>query len=163
MILAHSFTPGGPDVEFLVLAFALFALAIVMFFQKAAKRSVPFVLLIAAIGLTAGAFTISGSVSGAGISVKIVSPKEGEAVPAGEAIELNVTLTGGKLVAGASSDPKAGHYHVYVDQRLVSMPTSATPDVKLKLGTHTIAVEFTTAQHAPFSPRIIDEVSVEAK
>ncbi|MEA2447222.1 MAG: hypothetical protein QOK47_859 [Actinomycetota bacterium] len=166
MILAHSFTPGGPDIEFLVLAFALFALAIVMFFQKTAKRSVPFVLLVVAIALTAGAFTVGGStptVSGAGISVKITSPAEGATVPADKTITLDVALTGGTLVSGASTDPKAGHFHVYVDRELVSMPTNATPTVKLEPGSHVVSVEFTTAAHASYSPRILDEVTVEAK
>jgi hypothetical protein len=165
MILAHSFTPGGPDIEFLVLAFAMLSLAIVFFFQKSVKRQVPVVLIIVAIALVAGAFTINTTptVSGAGIKVAIASPPDGTKVEAGKPVKLQIDLTGGKIVTGASSDPKAGHFHVYVDRQLVDMPTSATPDVTLSEGSHTVTVEFTNAQHASFSPRILDEIVLVAR
>jgi hypothetical protein len=167
MILAHSFTPGGPDVEFLILAFALFALAIVFFFQKTAKRQVPFILLVLAVALTAGAFAVGGSapksVSGAGISVSITSPEDGAKVDAGKPVALAIDLQGGRLVTGSSSDPKSGHFHVYVDGTLVDMPATATPDVNLTPGKHVVTVEFTDAAHASFSPRILDEVKLTAR
>ena len=165
MILAHSLTPGGPDIEFLVLAFAMLSLAIVFFFQKSVKRQVPFILLIVAIALVAGAFTINTTtpVSGAGIKVAIASPPDGAKVEAGKPIKLQVDVTGGKIVSGPSSDPTAGHFHVFVDRQLVDMPTTTTPEVRLSEGSHTVTVEFTDAQHASFSPRILDEIALVAR
>jgi uncharacterized cupredoxin-like copper-binding protein len=168
MILAHTFTPGGPDIEFLVLAFALLSLAIVLFFQKTAKRQVPFILLVASLAMGAGAFAVGGSApdagSGAGITVNITNPSDGAQVPAGKPISLEVDLNGGTIVAETSStDPSAGHYHVFVDRELVDMPTSDTPTVRLEPGEHEVAVEFTDTSHAQFSPRIIDTVTVVAK
>lgn len=163
MILAHSFTPGGPDIEFLSLAFAMLALAIVLFTQKSVKRSVPVVLVILAIGLVAGAFSFTSTVSSAGISVKILSPKDGATVPANKPVKLDVMLTGGVLVPGTSTDPKAGHFHIFVDQRLISMQSSSTPQVKLSPGRHTVDVEFTNAKHISFSPRVVAGVTLVAK
>jgi hypothetical protein len=166
MILAHSFGTGGPDVEFLVLAFALVILAIVLFIQKTAKPAVPVILLVVAIGFGIGAFAIGGSpasVSSAGISVAIESPEDGDTVVAGEPVKLDIKLTGGKIVTGASNDPKAGHFHLYVDGEVVGMPTTNTPDVRLEEGTHTVTIEFTDANHAPLSPRVLDEVDLTAE
>ena len=164
MISAHSVTPGGPDIEFMVLAVAMFVFAIVLFFQKTAKRSVPVILIIMSMGMFAGAFALSGSpVSSAGIKVAIRSPRQGEVVPANEPFRLDIALSGARLVRNTTSDPKAGHFHVFVDEELVDMPSSKTPDVTLDAGEHTIAVEFTRADHTSFSPRIIEKVEVTAR
>jgi hypothetical protein len=166
MILAHTFGAGGPDVEFLVLAFALVILAIVLFIQKTAKPAVPVVLLVVAVGFGIGAFAVGGSpasVSSEGISVAIEAPEDGATVAAGEPVKLNIKLTGGTIVTGASEDPNAGHFHLYVDGEIIEMPTTNTPDVELDEGTHTVTIEFTDAQHAPLSPRVLDEVELTAE
>ena len=61
MILAHTLGAGGPDLEMIVLAGALAILGIVFFFQSAVKPVISVVLLIAAVGLGAGAFALGAS------------------------------------------------------------------------------------------------------
>jgi hypothetical protein len=52
--------------------------------------------------------------------------------------------------------------HVYVDNELVSMPSSSSPTVTLRPGRHTIAVEFVDSRHVSYSPRVTDEIIVRA-
>ena len=167
MILAHTLGASGPDIEFLMLAVALVVLSIVFFVQKTTKAFVPVLLLVAAIGFGVGAFALKGNPtsagSGKGITVAIEDPKEGDVVKAGEDLKLDVNLTGASIVTGPSADPNEGHFHIYVDGELIGMPTTMTPEVNLQKGTHTVTVEFTDANHAPFSPRILDEVELQAR
>ena len=58
-MFAHSFTPGGPDIEMLFLAVALLVLGVVFFFQKNVKPQVPVVLVLISLALGVGAFTIA--------------------------------------------------------------------------------------------------------
>ena len=150
-----------------LLAVALVVLAVVFFVQKTVKPFVPVLLLVAAIGFGVGAFALKGDPtsagSGEGITVTIERPKDGDVVKAGDAFRLDVALTGASIVTGPSNDPNKGHFHVYVDGELVDMPSTMTPDVNLQKGTHTVTVEFTDANHAPFSPRILDEVELQAR
>ncbi|MEA2499459.1 MAG: hypothetical protein QOH26_1864 [Actinomycetota bacterium] len=167
MILAHSIGTSGPDIEFLMLAVALVVLAVVLFVQKTAKPFVPVLLLVGAIGFSAGAFAVGGSPttagSGKGITVVIKAPDDGDVVPAGKSFKVEVKLTGASIVTGVTNGPSEGHFHVYVDGDLVAMPATITPDVTLQKGRHTVTVEFTDSNHAPFSPRILDEVELIAK
>jgi hypothetical protein len=173
LIFAHTFGTGGPEIEMLLLAIALLALGIVFFVQKSTKPAVPVVLVLGALAAGAGAFALgansnqnapAGTVGApSGISVSIASPRDGDTVAAG-AVQLEVEVDGGSLTSETQSeDPTMGHLHIYVDNTLISMPSTETTDVELDSGEHTIAVEFTTADHRSFDPRITDEISVTAE
>jgi Domain of unknown function (DUF4399) len=173
--LAHTLGAGGPDIEMLLLAVALLFLGVTFFIQKTTKPAVPVVLLVGALGVGAGAFAVGGSAGDQpgsdgvvaapeGIGISITSPTDSDTVPAGEAVEVTVELTGADLTdATTSEDPTEGHLHIFVDGTIVSMPSTTTNEVELEPGDHTIAVEFTTADHRSFDPRIQDEVTVTAQ
>jgi Domain of unknown function (DUF4399) len=170
--LAHSLTPGGPDIEVLLIAVALLALGIALFMQKSTKPYIPVVLLVLAMAVGAGAFAIganSTAVPGGtipapgGLSVTIASPADGADVPANEPFDVEAKVTGGRVsTAAQSTDPRVGHLHVFVDNQLISMPTSTTQQLKLDPGQHTIVVEFTAADHRSYKPRITDSIKVTA-
>ena len=176
MNLAHTFGTGGPDIEMMLLAVALLFLGVTFFIQKSTKPAVPVLLLVGALGVGAGAFAVGASstddhsnsagVVGApqGVAVSITSPADGDTVPAGETVELTVELTGAELIAETESDdPTQGHLHIFIDGTLTSMPSTTTNEVELEPGDHTIAVEFTTANHRSFDPRIQDAIRVTAQ
>jgi hypothetical protein len=170
MSFAHTFGTGGPDVELLLVTVAILALSIVFFFSKTTKPMVPVVLLVLAFATGAGAFALGGSQTATGtvpapdVTVDILEPADGGAVAAGRTITLDVQINGGELTTDTeSSDPTKGHLHVFIDNELIAMPTTSTPDIELEPGEHVIAVEFTGADHRSFSPKIIDEVTVTAE
>jgi len=173
--MAHTFGTGGPDIEMLLLAVALLFLGVTFFVQKSTKPAVPVVLLVSALAVGAGAFAIGAASDSStaaegtlappeGLAVEIVAPSDGDTVPARETLELEVEIEGGELTSATSSeDPTQGHLHVYVDETLTSMPATTSQRYRLEPGEHTLAVEFTTADHRSFDPRIIDEITVSAE
>jgi hypothetical protein len=170
--LAHSLTPGGPDIEVLLIAVALLGLGIALFMQKTTKPHVPVVLLVLAMAVGAGAFAIGGNSSGGpsgtvpapdGLSVRIESPADGAEVAANRPFDVEARVAGGQIsTANQSNDPRVGHLHVFVDDQLISMPSATTQEVELERGQHTIVVEFTSADHRSFKPRITDSINVTA-
>ena len=110
------------------------------------------------------------------VAVSIVTPEDGAQVSAGEPVQLEVDLQGGELVGGheeghteeaegaggEGQGENVGHLHVFVDGKLQSMPESLTPEVEFTPGAHTVMVEFVDEQHRQLSPRITDEIQVEA-
>lgn len=169
MQLAHTLGTGGPEIEFLILAGAMLVLGVAFFFQKGVKPIVSLILVLGAFALSAGAFIFKSDTSTApaaaiDAAITIESPAAGDTVPANDPLQLTVDLQGGRLTAeNASDDPRDGHLHVYVDGELISMPTTATPEVELEPGLHEITVEFTQADHRSFEPRILDTVEVTAE
>lgn len=173
MTLAHTFGEGGPEIEFLVLAAGLLVLAIVFFFQKTVKPQVPVILVLAALALTVGAFAFDtpDETKGNGIStdaeVVIVDPSDGGTIAAGETLTLEIRIDGGSLTTENTTDePDAGHLHIYVDGKLVSMPSVATPKIDgedLPAGEHEIIVEFTQADHRPWDPPVQTAITVTAE
>lgn len=172
MLLAHTFGNSGPDVELLLFAAAMFALAVVFFFQKTVKPMVPVVLLLMAFGMGAGAFALGGADSedpaGAPVSspatISIVSPADGGEVPAGEMVAVEVAVDGGEVTMDATTeDPTKGHLHVFLDGQLVSMPMG--DDVQIEFpepGTYELTVEFTRTDHASFDPPVDDTIEITA-
>jgi hypothetical protein len=170
--LAHSLTPGGPDIEVLLIAVALLGLGIALFMQKTTKPYVPVVLLALAMAVGAGAFAIGGNSSAGpsgtlpapdGLSIRIESPADGTEVPANRPFNVEARVTGGEISnATQSTDPRVGHLHVFVDGQLISMPSVTTQEVELEPGEHTIVVEFTAADHRSYKPRIMDSIKVTA-
>ena len=166
MVLAHTLGAGGPEIELLFVAAAFVVLGIVFFIQKTAKPAVAVGILVAGVALGASAFALGGSdaPSGERISVEITAPANGAEVPAGDKFALEVDLEGASLADDSDDeDSEAGHLHIFVDDEIVDMPTTLTPDVELEEGDHTITVEYTTADHQQLSPRVLDEIEVSAR
>lgn len=168
MQLTHTIGSGGPEIELLVMAGAVLVLGVVFFFQKTVKPMVPLILVLAAFALAGGAFMFKSDPTTESATIEatvtIASPEAGDVVPANEPVALEVDLEGGELTAeNEAADPSKGHLHVYVDGQLVSMPSTATPEVELEPGDHEITVEFTQADHRSYEPRILDRVQVTAR
>jgi hypothetical protein len=174
MVLAHTLGAGGPEIELLLLAVALLFLGVTFFVQKTTKPAVPVVLLVGALAVGAGSFAVGGSdehtgtegttAAPEGLGVTITSPADGDTVPAGEPVVVEVEVTGGELTSDTESeDPTQGHLHIFVDGSVISMPSTTTNEVELEPGDRTIAVEFTTADHRSFEPPIQDEIDVTAQ
>ncbi|MDQ4027754.1 MAG: hypothetical protein M3214_06870 [Actinomycetota bacterium] len=174
MNFAHTLGAGGPDLELFLFAAALLVLGVVLFLQKSAKPVVSVVLVIAAFAVGTGAFAFGGSSSSTsssgtvaapdGVDVQITTPDDGSSVPAGRPLTVEANIIGGSLTAAnESDDPTQGHLHVFVDDQLISMPTRPTQEIELEGGDHTIVVEFTTADHKSFEPRILDSIEVTAE
>jgi Family of unknown function (DUF6130) len=97
--------------------------------------------------------------------VKIVSPKNGETVPASGTV-LEVSLTGATLTSVTSQNisPDEGHLHVSVDDRLISMTSGLRQELPdLQPGRHVIQVEFVAADHLPFDPRVLTRAEFEVR
>jgi hypothetical protein len=96
-------------------------------------------------------------------TLQILNPTEGQVVP-GELLRVRLSLQGGRIVDAASTTltPNAGHIHVSIDGRLVSMTygvTQLVEVVQLAHGEHTLTAEFVAADHGPFVPRVIATVT----
>jgi hypothetical protein len=81
-------------------------------------------------------------------------------------VPLRVSLNGGKLVPAASTNlrPDEGHLHVLLDDQLVSMTSGLRENIPdVQAGSHVLRVEFVASDHAPFDPRVIDDVTFEVE
>ena len=166
--LAHALSPGGPQIEALVIALVLIVLAFVLRARRITTPSISIVPAIFAIGLFVSAFVAPNPNARAGVppgaSIAIGSPVSGGVVPADEDFTIQIELTGLSLIGtNESSDPRRGHIHVYVDGGVVAMPTTLRPTVSIPRGEHEIEVEFVRADHTQFSPRVVDSVTVRAR
>lgn len=173
MLFAHTLGVGGPDLELILIAAAMAVLGIVFFFQKAVKPAVSIGLIVVAIGAGAFAFTMGGEeeletlgareaeaeggASPDGASVTILSPADGDTVPASEPVEITYEVDPGGLPAD-----QLGDMHVYVDDELQSMQTTDVLELELKPGTYKVGVEAAQPNHASFDPMILDEIELTA-
>lgn len=96
--------------------------------------------------------------------IHIVQPADGAVVPAGT-LHIAVAITGGQIVPITSTHltPDTGHVHLYVDNSLMSMNYGTQQDIPVQPGTFTIKAEFVAVDHAPFNPRVTDQVTVTVK
>ena len=165
IVLAHSVTPGGPDIEVLLLSAALLYLGVYLFVRKAAKPYVAVLLVLGAVAAAMGAFALCRTrTATTNATVSITAPREGAVVDAGRPVPIKAAVKGGRITSSTqTTNPNAGHLHVYVDGKLTAMPTTSTYRVKLTPGSHTVTVEFTRADHISFSPRVFDRVDVTAR
>lgn len=170
MVLAHVAGGEGPAVEFLILAAGLVVLAVIFFVQKTVKPQVPLFLLVFAFAMMAGAFAFDDSPEPhhSETAVVLLSPMGGDVVPAGEDLQLEVRLPGGKLVDDTgSTQPNEGHLHLIVDgATLPNMPTDLQPVIPgryLTPGTHELTVEFVAANHARFDPPVLTTIEITAE
>lgn len=77
---------------------------------------------------------------------------------------LRVGLSEAKLVDFTSTNlkPNEGHLHVLLDGRLISMTLGVEQEIpNVVAGSHLIRVEFVASDHAPFAPRVSQEVTFE--
>jgi hypothetical protein len=158
MVYAHTLGTGGPDLELILIAGAMAVLGIVFFFQKAVKPVVSIVLIVIAIVAGTVAFTMGGDASPEGASVMILSPADGESVPANEPVEITYEIDPGGLTS-----EQLGDVHVYVDGELHSMQMTDVLEIELEPGTHTVGVEAAQPNHASFDPMILDEIELTAE
>jgi hypothetical protein len=171
MVYAHTLGTGGPDLELILIAGAIAVLGIVFFFQKAVKPVVSVVLIAIAIVAGTVAFTMGGddepetqqtraaeSEGGAspdGASITILSPDDGDSVPASEPVQITYEIDPGGL-----PDDQLGDVHVYVDGELQSMQVADVLELELEPGTYTVGVEAAQPNHASFDPMILDEIEL---
>lgn len=170
MLLADGFLdsiPPGPAL--LAVAALLVAAALYLFLRRRGAPIVRIALLVLALTVLTGYLSAGSPKPPPRATIRLVSPTEGEVVPAGSPIPLLIQLQGAVLVPPttqtfATPPPaNAGHIHVLVDGRLRSMQLSGRAQVTLSPGRHSIAVEFVDPYHRSFSPRIIDSVKVIAR
>jgi hypothetical protein len=85
----------------------------------------------------------------------LVSPRPAQIVHSDQ-VDLVVRVVGGKVVPLTSTklEPNAGHLHVWLDGRLVSMLAATTSTIPVEPGQHTLQVEFVAVDHGPFAPRV---------
>jgi hypothetical protein len=92
-------------------------------------------------------------------SLAIDEPTPGEHV-SGSALGVTIELIDGRvvLISTTKLTPDAGHLHLYIDDRLVSMGSGglreSVPIGGLVAGQHRLRVEFVAADHGPFEPRV---------
>lgn len=158
MVVAHGAAEatGGPNLEMLVIAGAVLLLGIVLFVQKTGRPAVSVTLAVVGVGLGLGAFAAGGDTA---VAISIESPRDGATVSAGDPVPLSIHVDGATVGSGTAS----AHVHVFVDDRLQSMPTTLSPTVSLEPGRHTVTVELTDADHMQYDPRVLDSVEVVAE
>ncbi len=97
--------------------------------------------------------------------IRIVSPMPGETVST-KGATVKISLTGAHIVKSGSTNlkPDEGHVHLSVDGRVITLTgTLEVSTGPLKAGPHLIEIEFAASDHGPFSPRVIQQVTVEAQ
>ena len=170
--LAHGApTSGGPNAEFLIVAGALAIVGIILFVQKSAHPGVSAALVVIALAMGVGSFTLTSDEEPAAthghsssVFLRIIEPDDGATVDAGKKLPLEVSLSGATLSPeDASDDEIPGHIHVFVDGETISMPTTLRPKVKLAPGEHELAVEFVDTRHLSLDPKVVDQITVTAE
>jgi hypothetical protein len=90
----------------------------------------------------------------------ILSPEPGSTT--GSSVVLRLQLTGAKVVSPTQVtgiDPTAGHIHVSVDGKLVSMAFGLTQPLHgLTPGLHTVQAAFVASDHRPFANSVLASV-----
>ena len=95
-------------------------------------------------------------------TLTIQQPATGEDTH-GAQVEVVMELTGGRVIDTATTTltPDAGHIHLSLDGRLVSMTYGVVQLVDLTgvtPGSHMLRAEFVAADHGPFNPRVVSTV-----
>ena len=85
-------------------------------------------------------------------------------VVTGNTLEVVMTLNGGTIVDASTTKltPTTGHIHLSLDGTLMSMTYGLVQQISLQgvsPGRHLLQAEFVAADHGPFSPRVVADVS----
>ena len=165
LVLAHAATPGGVELELILLGAGFLAAA--WFFRPSetgnARSAV--VCLIIGIALVTGGFAVPKLTQASRPSsahIQIAAPEDGAEVAAGQPVNVRVDLTHGEL-ARSPSAKSGGHMHFYVDGDIRSMPYSLEAQVTFESGEHTLRIEYVDLDHKSFDPPVEDEVTVTAR
>jgi hypothetical protein len=115
---------------------------------------------------TAGAaVATAGARPSSTAKLSIAVPKDGESFSTSD-VPLRVSLKDARLVAATSTDlrPDEGHLHVILDDRLVTMTSGLSENIRgVRPGDHLLRVEFVANDHGPFNPRVIDQVAFRVR
>jgi hypothetical protein len=117
---------------------------------------------------TGGSLSPSGAASprpSSTAQLTVLSPTNGEEIH-GTSVSVKVKLTGATIVPATSANvvPDQGHLHVYLDNQLAAMNfqlDGVIPNVSA--GAHILRVEFVAADHAPYDPRVIVQVTFQVQ
>ena len=96
------------------------------------------------------------------IYLTLLEPEPGATVAANQDVTLQVQVEGAK-VAATPTAKEGGHLHLYVDDKLQSMPYGTNAAVRLTPGRHTLKVEFVDEKHVAYKPPIAVEAMVIAQ
>lgn len=111
--------------------------------------------------LAAAAFIVPNLSGGSDATVGFASPQDGDTVPAGQPIPVEIDLEGGELATSGSD--AGGHLHIFVDGSVISMPSTTTAEIDLEPGEHELRVEYVDVQHASYDPPIQETITVTAE
>jgi hypothetical protein len=95
---------------------------------------------------------MSAARAGSDPDVRIVSPADGDVVPAGEPFRLRMRITPRDF---------AGHVHLFVDGKLRKMVFEDSTRLRLKSGRHAIKVEMVDDDHRALGAT--DRIAVRAR
>ena len=96
------------------------------------------------------------------VHLSIVSPSDGDTVPARKQVDVEVELENAEIATSAD-DHDGGHLHLFVDGKLAQMPYSTTMQVRLPPGSHEITVEYVDEEHVSYDPPFTTSVEVRAE
>ncbi|MEA2509152.1 MAG: hypothetical protein QOG21_1234 [Actinomycetota bacterium] len=157
--------PPGPGL--LGVAALLAILGAYLFVRRRGAPILRVALLVLSLTVLTGYLSAGSPKPPPRVTLRVLSPADGEVVPAGKSIPVLLQLKGAVLIPPTtqsfSTPPpsNAGHIHILVDGRLVQSTGQA--QVTLSPGRHSVAAEFVDPYHRSFSPRIIDSVTVVAR
>jgi len=169
MILAHVTEAGGggggdaSPLRWVLLIAGLAVLALAAR-AKSAQRSKAQWVGIAVVGAALALASVAWPVPDKQppILITVLTPESGQLVEANKPIPIDVRIEGGRI-ATSETDMTGGHLHVYVNDRLESMPYTATPSVTLPPGVHKVRVEFVDERHVAYNPPVDVEISLDAR
>lgn len=112
----------------------------------------------------------SGSLIATTADLTIVAPVPGTVFTPDQA-PVQLALEGGEILEEASTDvqPDTGHVHVTLDDQVLTILAGLEFDLvevagePLTPGLHLLEVEFVAANHTPFSPREIEQLTFTVK
>jgi hypothetical protein len=173
-LVAHAGIPGwAPVVAFSLFFLGIAAGVVAYWFWHARRDAVGRVVGVGLGALAAGCLVVGTAVPlivhatpnpgrpSTRARISFVSPTSGEEFRGNPAsIPVSLSLVGGRIVPISSLhlEPDAGHIHIYLDGKLVSM-SGTDSFVSVPPGAHTLDAEFVAVDHGPFNPRVIATVS----
>lgn len=155
---------GGGPLRLLMLIGGLGVLALAFKLRAAKSKDrawLPWV--VGGLGLSMAIFgLVTPSKENPKIYLTLLRPEPGSIVPANQDVELEVQVQGASLAATPAAK-EGGHLHLYVDNRLQSMPYGSNAVVQLEKGIHMLKVEFVDNKHVAYKPPIAVEAQVTAE